>query len=396
MLDLFKSSFRNLVRKRLRTLLTVSGIVIGIASVIIIGAIGESGKYAVSTELDSMGIGGLSITANTEGESNKRLNLEDLQAIRSIPDVEQAMPITMQYTDTSIREKRSSSVILGIDSGANQAISLNLLYGRMISRSDVSSSSNVCMIDQNYAKTAYGRENIVGKELLVLHSGAFESYTIIGIVEAGSSILQNVIGNYAPNFVYVPYTSFQNVSGQIVFDQIAVRVNDNQDVDRASTALIQALERYSGETGVYRADNLSKQRDKLSSLLDIVSMILSAIGAISLVVAGLGIMTVMLVSVNERTREIGIRKAIGAKNRTILIEFLFEALSMSLIGSILGSIIGVSLILLAALIFGIPLIISMQSILVAIVFAVIIGVIFGVYPAFKASKLHPVDALRFE
>lgn len=389
--DILYCSVKNLYRKKLRTILTIMGIAVGACSVIIINAIGDSGKSAVNSELDSLGLGGIAVTAfSTE------LQKEDLNVIRQNQDVETAMPLLMQYTFAKVRNTTSNALVWGIDSGAKQIISLELSHGRMISTADVSSYSRVCLIDQSYAKSMYGRYNVEGSKISIQFNGVYDEYEIVGTVKAGSSLLQNFIGDVIPTFIYIPYTTLQRSIGRNGFDQIAVKTSKNADVEATGASIIRDLERLNNSYGQYKADNLAKQKDRLSNLLSIVTLVLSAISAISLLVAGLGIMTVMLVSVNERTREIGIKKSIGAKKSTIMGEFLLEAFAISLIGSVIGSTIGIVGAYIGGDIFGIAVDVRMELIAVCIAFSVIVGIIFGVYPAAKAAKMHPVDALRME
>ncbi len=397
MLEMLKIAVRNLTRKSMRTWLTIASISIGIASVVVIGAIGDAGKAAVTSELDNMGITGLSVSTAAYGTSTTvHLQMDELNAIRELPSVENAMPLIMYYTDSTLKGEKSDSLVWGIDSGAKQVISLELLHGRLINKNDVESTAKVCLVDQNYALTTYGRENIVGKTMQILMNGNEETYEIIGIVSAGSSIMQNVIGNYVPSIVYVPYTSLQEYAVINKFDQIAVKVNAGSDVEDAQSSIISALDQVSGTTGAFHAENLAKQRDQLMSMLDIITLVLSLIGGISLIVAGLGIMTIMLVSVTERTREIGIKKAIGAKNHKIMVEFLLEAVFITAIGSLLGALVGLGISMLGLMAVGMSAAIQWPTILNAIGVSMLIGVFFGVYPAYKASKLRPVEALRIE
>lgn len=396
MFDTMWCAIRNLGRKKMRSALTIAGIAIGVASVVLIGNISECGTDAVNQEMNSLGLGGLTITANTVSGEAAPLTEEELAVIRENDQVEQAMPIMMRNTYTYSRNTEINTLVWGIDSKANQIISLQVLYGRMINAADVSSMKNVCIVDQTFARNAYQRENIVGKKISILCGASVEEFEVVGIVKTGSGLLQNMIGDYIPNFVYVPYTTLQNSAQGQTFDQIAVRVQENCDVDAAGDKIISALAHKTGVEDGYIANNLTKQKDGLKNILNIVTVILSAVGAISLLVASLSIMTVMLVSVNERTREIGIKKSIGARRNTILLEFLLEAVFISLIGCIAGAVIGNVLSYIGASIFGITLKVRMDIMLTAILFSLISGVVFGVYPAAKASNLNPVEALRQE
>lgn len=390
--DLLACALKSLSRKWMRTLLTVSGITIGVVMVVIVSCISEAGKTAVNHELDSMGMNGLSVST---GSAVGGLSEEDLSVIRNIRAVDEAMPLMISFSSSRLACVNSSAMICGIDAGAKQVISLKLEHGRLISKGDVQASLPVCVVDESVAKEAYGRENIVGKSIQLLLGETEETFEIVGVTATGSSLLQNVT-EFIPGMVYIPYTTMQNLTGRSTFDQIAVRVDDGADINRAETAIIETLERGSGQQDFYRTDNLAMQKERLSSLMDIVTWILTAISGISLLVSGLGIMTIMLVSVNERTREIGIKKAIGASSGRILGEFMAEAIILSLLGSVVGILLGGGLSWIGMAAFGASFRLPLESILGLIGFSVTTGGLFGVYPAIKAARLRPVEALRRE
>lgn len=396
MIDIIKCSLKNLSRKKIRSFLTILGVSIGVASVIIIGNISQCGSSAITGELDSLGLSGLTITSDSTDSGVYNLTEDELKVVKHNNNVKQASPILMQNTNVYNSSNQINSFLWGIDSKANQIISLQVLYGRGLNNFDVKSCSNVCMVDQNFSKIMYGRDNIVGKKISILCGNIIEDFEIVGITKTGSGILQNVMGEYIPNFVYIPYTTMQNATGKKSFDQIAVKVKDGVNVDIAGNDILQSLFRYNGISNGYHANNLSKQRQALSNIMNIVTIILSAVGTISLFVASLSIMTVMLVSVNERTKEIGIKKSIGASKYNIMLEFISEALFLSTIGCIAGSIIGVLVSYIGFWFFGMNLSININIIFSAVAFSIMTGVIFGAYPAFKAANLKPVDALRTE
>ncbi len=397
MKDVFRCALKSLSRKWGRTILTVCSIAVGVTMVVIVSFISGAGKLVVNNELESMGISGLSVSTNAmAGHTGAEgLTASNLETIRELSGVDTAMPLMIQYSTSVLRDTQSNALICGLDSGAKQVISLKLKHGRLISKSDVRASAMVCVVDETVAKEAYRRGNVTGKSILLQINGMMEEFTIVGVSEAGSSLLQNVV-EFIPGMVYIPYTTMQALSGRDNFDQIAVRVGDGADVARTESRILDSLERTTGLSGYYRTDNLAAQRDQLTSLMDVVTLILTAISGISLIVSGLGIMTIMLVSVNERTREIGVKKAIGASRGRVLLEFLSESVIISLLGSGAGILLGGAVSLLGLSLMGVTAPIDLGGLLGLVGFAVVTGAVFGVYPAIKASRLKPVDALRME
>ena len=396
MLDTMLCAAKNLNRKRLRSLLTVSGITVGVMLVVIVSIIGNIGKAVVNNELENLGISGLSVSANSGSTLGKNgISEDDLNTIRMTAGVETAMPLVVEYASSILCGVSENTLICGIDAGAKQAISLTLKHGRLISGGDVKAMDMVCIIDETLAIKTYGRGNITGKNITLQLRGIQEEFRIIGVASAESSLVQS-LGGLVPSMVYIPYSSLQSITGRETFDQIAVRVSVSADVSTAEKNILDRLQRSTGLSGYYRTDNLSTQRDKLGGLLDIVSAILTVISGISLVVSGLGIMTIMMVSVNERMREIGIKKAIGASDYRIMGEFLLEAVIISLLGAVTGITSGISLSIIGGLIIGVAVPISWTSFAYLTAFTVVIGTLFGIYPAVKASRLRPVDALRME
>lgn len=395
MIDIFLSAIKNLRRRSGRAILTILGIAIGVASVVMIGNISQCGSDALTGELDSLGLGGLTISA-VSGQESAKLTETELDDIRNSQGVSEATPVLMQNVTIYSTLSSSNAFLWGIDSNAHDIISLSVLYGRLISKSDVKSAANVCLVDESFAQSAYKRSNIIGKKVSIVCAGKTEEFEVIGIVKTGSGLLQNLIGDYVPTFVYVPYTTVQNLLEKSSFDQVAVKIAEGEDVDRVGEKITISLSRSAGTEEAYVSNNLVKQKDGLTNILQIITLVLSAVGAVSLLVASLSIMTVMLVSVSERTREIGIKKSIGASKRMILLEFLFEAVLITLIGCMLGILVGYMISYAGVSYFGMTLNFRTDIMLLAVVFSVMTGVIFGVYPAMKAANLKPVDALRME
>ncbi|MBQ4332567.1 MAG: ABC transporter permease [Clostridia bacterium] len=389
MSGVWRSAWIALGRKRLRTVLTVSSIAIGTALVVLILCIGRIGTDAVGRELESMGINGLSVS------SSEGLTAASLSSVRSLPQVSNAMPLCLQFA-TALADGGAYSVVgCGIDSGADQVISLELLHGRMLSRQDVAGEAAVCVVDEALAWDVYGRSNIVGQPITMLYENGTLELTVVGVSATGSSLLQNVTA-LIPYMVYVPYTSQQTATGLFVFDQIAVRLAEDTPSEEAEKAIRRELARNGESLNALTLENLASQRQRLDAMMDIVSLALTAIGGVSLLVSGFGILTVMLSSVNERTREIGIKKAIGATRGRILTEFLAGALLLSLLGAVAGILLGCGAVLAGCLLLGYPPVFPVVELAVVFALTLLLGVLFGAYPAYQAAGMRPVDALRYE
>ncbi|MGI6263954.1 MAG: ABC transporter permease [Acutalibacteraceae bacterium] len=392
--DIARQALRTLRRKRARAALTVGGIVVGVAMVAMVALIARAGEGVMDRELDSLGLNGLSVSARGTA-SDTRLREEHLQALRQLSEVKSAMPLLIVWAPVTLRQVTDNAVLCGVDAGAGQVISLSRLYGRLIAPADVQTAAPVCVVDAALAKAAFHRENVVGQTLSLSLGGVERTFTVVGVSEAGSGLLQNVTG-YAPGMVYLPYTVLQQTSGRDYFDQIAVRTADGASSAATGRRIVRLMEQISGYEGIYRADDLSAQKEQIGRLAGIVTLVLTLISGISLLVSGLGIMTAMLSSVNERTREIGIKKALGATRRRIGLEFLAEAMLLSLLGGGIGLLAGGGIALAGLAIAGVWAAPSLGGAAFLMGFCLLTGGAFGAYPAVKASGLPPVDALRAE
>lgn len=389
MKELWHSAWVSLARNRVRTMMTVCGIAVGTAMVVLISGIGAVGEQAVNRELESMGINGLSVSAS-EG-----LSAQSLTSIRSLPMVTQAMPLLLEFAYAQFGENEHSVVGCGIDAGADQVISLQLLHGRLLTQGDLVGEGEVCVVDEALAKEAFGHDKVVGKTLTMYLGDTYLDMTVVGVTATGSSLLQNVT-SLIPYMVYLPYTTLQSAVADDTFDQIAVRISPQTDTENAQMAIEEKLLSTEEYSGTLKTENLATQRDRLQKMVGILSLGLTAIGGVSLLVSGCGIMTVMLSSVHERTREIGIKKAIGATRTRILAEFMAGALLLSLIGAVSGLVIGVSVITVGSRLVGFSAVWSPQMLVGVVLLTLVLGVAFGAYPAYKAAGLKPVDALRQE
>lgn len=394
MLDSVKNGLSDLFRNKLRSFLTIGGIAIGVLSVVVISSIGEIGKNTIDSQLNSMGMDSVIISGDKNNITG--LSSTDLESVKAVSSVKNAMPLLYLMSQANILDNTQDCMLWGVNEDADNVIELIPIYGRLINKGDVSSNAKVCIVDEKIAQDNYKRSNIVGKTISVSIDGRFEEFEVIGVVQTGVNALQSMLGGIIPSFVYIPFTTMQDEAVQSYYDEIAVKLKPNTELNDITETLNRAI--LSGRTiaSELSIENLLKQKEQLNNIMSVITIVLSAIAGISLVVSGLSIMTVMLVSVNERTREIGIKKSIGATNMDIMMEFLIEAMLITLLGGILGSVLGISISFFGCIIFGLNPAINFQMIGGIVLLSSVIGLIFGVYPANRASKLKPVDALRYE
>lgn len=389
MTDIIRSGFRCLFRSKLRSFLTIAGIAVGVMSVVVVSSIGEIGKASINSELSGMGMDSLVVSVQS-GAVNK-LTEEELDRIKSLDTVENAMPLMSIITSGEIKNDRVTVMTWGVNEDADNVIDLEVIHGRLLNRGDILGKSNVCVIDEAIALEHYKRTNIVGKSITINIGGVPTDFEVVGVVKNGVNTLQNMLGGFIPDFVYVPYSVMQSGLGRNNFDQITVKL---EDVTRSSETAAAVETVLSGNGSDFSVDNLLSQKEKMNNILSIATAALSAVAGISLVVSGISIMTVMLVSVSERTGEIGIKKSVGASRGVILTEFLFESELITIIGSLAGIILGVVISSAICAAVGSPAALNPKLCGTVMLIALAVGGCFGAYPAYKAASLNPVDALR--
>ncbi len=394
MLELARWAGKNIFRKRIQTVLTILGIAIGVFSVLLIASIGSMGRGAINSELEGLGFDCITVSA-----VRKDLNVLDGELLGEIGDMEGvdiAAPLITGMGQASMREYVGEAMVCGVDQNASRIIAMPVSSGRLLRRSDVAAGAYVCVVDEAMAQAYYHRTNIVGKTVSLTVGSAAQEFEIIGVVSGDNSAIKGIAGDLIPSFVYVPYTALQEMTGKTTIDQMFVRVSDAAQAQSVGDSIISVLDSQAGYQHLYRYEDLAVQKDRLNAILEVVTLVLSAIGGVSMVVSGLSIMTIMIVSVQDRTREIGIKKAIGAKKGSILAEFMLESLMMNLLGSLLGIAASIVAAQAARLLFGLALTIEPATVGYTILFSSLVGVLFGVYPAKLAAMLRPVDALRYE
>ncbi len=387
--EVIRSACRHIARRRGRALLTAGGVLIGVWMVTLVTLVGAAGADAVSGELQSMGLQGLSVSA----VSGEILDENCLSAIRSVNGVQAAMPLVTVGGQGTLGDYTFTAYVGGIDAGAHQVVALETAAGRLFRESDIRAGAPVCVVDEAVAIAAYGSSNAVGRSLALSVGETTLTLRVVGVAKAGSSLLQSVSG-YLSGLVYLPYTTLQEVSGKQNFTQIAVQLAGDDRTETVRRQVIAALERSTGETDRFAAEDLAAQRGRLTRILDVVSWVLTAVSAVSLVVAGTGMLTSLLTAVNERVREIGIKQALGATHRRIMAEFLTESLLLAAGGATAGIVVGAAVGAGGLALFGLTPVMPWGRLCLVWTVTVLLGGVFGWYPARRAAALHPAEALR--
>lgn len=387
MTNLILGIFRQLMRHKWRTMMIALSVTIGVMSVAIIDIVGDAGIAKFNRELDCLGISGISVSVELDS-GVQPLNTDDVKLINSVKNVKSAMGIIKTNGTASAKSDNFDIAIVGIGENAHTTISLELKHGRYINEVDIKSISNVCMIDEDLSIEMFNTDNSVGMLVDINSSSVFGKFEIIGVIPTEGSILRNVAKDLIDSNIYIPYSNIANS-----FSTVAVSV-ENADHSDDTTAEIRRLLGYQkGNVDSVITEDMALQRGRINNLFDIIKQVLTIIGATSIVVSALSIMTIMLLTVKERTYEIGIKKSIGASNSRVLFEFVIESGAVSLIGGILGVFLSLAASFIMANLLKITVTIDFLKLLWLIFLSIFVGCISGAYPAITAARLNPVDAL---
>ena len=375
-----------------RSLLAAAGISAGIFAIVIVSVLSETGARKISESAAEMGIN--SVMVQTEITAEGYLSDEDIAVLSEIKGVEKATPLLSGYSESLIIGKDENVMIWGVNEDAKDIISLSARHGRLISRNDVNGRKKVCVIDSELAESSYGRSNIVGKPVKLYLGGKYHIFTVIGVAKSGVTSLQNSLSGIIPRFAYIPYTTMQDITGRSGYDKIAVLTEPDADSKEITARINTTIkENHKGADGI-SVNNLQQHKSQINDITSVVKLVLSLVAGVSLLVSGLNVMTTVMSGVNERRREIGIKKAIGAKNSTIVLEFLGEGIVITSFGAVFGTVMGLLVCGITCKFVGIAMAVDFPLVLVAVSAAVLIGAVFSVYPAIKAAKMYPIDALR--
>ncbi|MGG0185909.1 ABC transporter permease [Bacillus rhizoplanae] len=382
-----KMAMRSIKGNKLRAFLTMLGIIIGVSSVIVLVSIGQGSSQAVTNQINSLGTNLLTI--NMMGSDAIKLTEQDIAKFQKIDGIKEMSPVVSGRVTVKNGTVSTQVSLTGTNSSYQQVRDMKINEGRFLSDMDVEYRQKVIVLGANTAQNLFGFENPVGKDVQVNGS----SFKIVGVLASKGGSM----GQSGDDVIIMPLSTAQRIVKNTSIQTVYVQVSSEEKLNTVMAQIQNKLAvMFSNKQDNYSVFNQKDLVDTMSSVTGTMTMMLGGIACISLLVGGIGIMNIMLVSVSERTKEIGIRKAIGAKRRDILLQFLIEAVVLSSLGGLMGMGIGLLVAKVISMAAGMTIAYSLPVTLLAFLFSLLVGVGFGVFPANKASKLHPIQALRYE
>lgn len=387
----FKMAWKSITANKMRSFLTMLGIIIGVVALVVLVSLVSGTTESVTDSINSLGSNML--TVNVSDDKGNPIKLSGLSEFSENDAIEAVAPITQSSLTASSTYSEESTTVYGTTGAYEDINGLILATGRFLKNTDVENHTNVTVISSDVAIDVMGRQNVVGEDIKI--NGT--TFLIIGILEAENSSSTESTEDYR---AYIPYTSLIRLTDNVSTDitSFCASATSEESLDEAETALTNALlSRFDQDEDAFTVVNQSSIMEAMESVTNTLALLLGGIAGISLLVGGIGIMNIMLVSVTERTREIGIRKAIGASRGTIMLQFLIEAFVVSILGCAIGIFLSWTILQIVNTVGGedVNFALSMGVVWIAIGFSTAIGIIFGIYPANKAAAKKPIDALRY-
>ena len=394
----------------MRSLLTMLGIIIGVASVIAIVTIGNGGRDYIVGMIEDMGSNAIQIAVNVNvANQSQYITEEDISSIKKLSNVTYCTPYEFTFGQVQANGYNGYSITIA---GNEDMLIVNQLtpkYGRSWTRDEYEQKRNVCIMSTMTAKDIFGKENCVGETINYTVNNTTVSLKVIGVVDMSNN---SMISQEQMDSMMSMYSSSSQMTMAMIgipaslngelndsvnkFTQVYLMAEDGSDLDNVGESALNLIKTRHGDfdDSVYTLNIMATYIDLLDSVINIFTTFIAAVSAISLLVGGIGVMNIMLVSVTERTREIGIRKALGAKTSTIMLQFLTESVILCLLGGAIGFILGVGGALGVAAYLKIPIAVKFTTVLIAVGFSSAIGIFFGIYPAKRAAQMTPIEALR--
>lgn len=385
-----KMAWKSISSNKMRSFLTMLGIIIGVLALVVLVSLVSGATSSVNNQISSMGAN--LIQVSVMDDKDKPVKLSDLEDLAEEEEIRETAPVAQINSTASSTYVEETAVVYGTTGAYSDIMQQELYSGRFLKNTDVDNHTNVAVINAGLATEVLGRMDVVGETIKL--DGV--SYMVVGVLQADDSDTSTTQTYEA----YIPYTSLVRLTDSVSMEITSFYVSavSEESMDPAEEVVTEMLmERFDQDEDAFTVINQSTIMEAMESVNSILSLLLGGIAGISLLVGGIGIMNIMLVSVTERTREIGIRKAIGAGRGVIMLQFLIEALMISLMGCAIGILLSwitlqvISVIGKDSMTFAL----SPGVVWIAVVFSILIGVVFGIYPANKAAKKKPIDALRY-
>lgn len=385
----FKMAYRSLIRKKLRSFLTMLGVIIGVASVITMVSLTQGTAQDITENIKSLGSNLIAVNITQRGFLQP-FTYEEAINLTEIPYINKASPVSNTRQSVIYRGKSYENVnIVGTNESYLEIRNLKIQSGRFFSEEDVKLRRNVAVIGSTVAKELFGNENPLGKEVRIKN----KIVEIIGILETKG----NTLGGSEDEVLILPITTARTITANSRINQVYLQAENPQSVEIAKSILSDFLNnKFKGNEEAYRIFDQTQILETVQKTTNTMSAMLGGIAAISLLVGGIGIMNIMLVSVTERTKEIGIRKALGATKNDILTQFLIESIVISSIGGIIGILAGIGIAIGLKNSLHISVKFTPLIMIIAFSFSLFVGIFFGLYPANRAANLNPAEALRYE
>ena len=399
--EYIKMAVHNIMANKGRSFLTMLGIIIGIASVIAIVSVGEGTKNQMNSEIDDIGGGQIAISVSDEAQTDEEwITADDVEAIRAVDGIEGVNVSDSFSGETTTGKGNFSLMLTGEGPDAKLLNNATMKHGVYFGENEVQEAKNVCVLSDADAKRLFGTDDVVGMTVDVNCYGLTKSLRICGVTtqkENGTFVSYTYEG--MPVTINVPYTTMNEFTGvSDYFFSVTMQADkslNSQDVADKVVKLMEKRHQCAGKD-YFQVQSFQDIMSSMNQMLDMVTAFISFVAGISLLVGGIGVMNIMLVSVTERTSEIGLKKAIGARKSVILGQFLTEAAVLTSLGGLIGVLVGIILAEIISKLSTTPVAISAPAAVGGVVFSMIIGIIFGLLPSYKAANLDPIEALRHE
>lgn len=385
---------------KMRSFLTMLGMIIGISSVIAIVSLGDTMRSVVASEYENFGTGlayAYIMSPDDYYSDDQMFTKDDAEQLKDAMDgdVTYVGFQSSERAELKFARKTEKVSLNGLAENPTVMKDTKIIYGRMLNNKDIIGKKKFVVIESSTALNVFGQENAVGKTLKTTIDNQGEELLVIGVFQNTDSALMKLMSGGSFAEAYVPESIMineNNAQWTLYFS-----MNSEKDLSQLQSRIQSYIARMKNQDlENVKCFSLMEEMGSIDKMLGSLSAVVGAIAAISLVVGGIGIMNIMLVSVTERTREIGIRKALGAKTRDIMIQFLIEAAAISAAGGIIGTALGISIVAIGGMVVGVGVVVKPTVVMLAVAFSAMVGLGFGLYPAKKAAKKDPVEALRYE